>query len=54
MVSLLGLSQLAPYYGLKLGAFQTHSNDVRGEVYAVDSSTLFIKRFSYDGQAEGE
>ncbi|XP_035215344.1 protein Skeletor, isoforms D/E-like [Stegodyphus dumicola] len=40
----------APYYGTRIGKFSTHLHDVRGEVYAVDEKTLFIKGFTYDGK----
>nr|XP_022918431.1 protein Skeletor, isoforms B/C isoform X1 [Onthophagus taurus] len=41
-----------PYYGTKIGRFETFAHNVRGTVYAVDYRTLFIHRFSYDGTAE--
>ena len=33
----------AVYYGTKIGEFATRFHQVKGEVYAVDSRTLFIK-----------
>jgi len=38
------------YYGTYVGDFNNRFHGVSGEVYAVDSRTLFIKDFSYDGQ----
>ncbi|KAK9679947.1 Electron transfer DM13 [Popillia japonica] len=41
-----------PYYGTRIGRFDTYAHNVKGTVYAVDDSTLFIKKFSYDGKAD--
>ena len=41
-----------PYYGYPIGPFENFAHGVRGTVYAVDDSTLFLKRFFYDGTAE--
>ncbi|XP_059045572.1 protein Skeletor, isoforms B/C isoform X7 [Achroia grisella] len=38
------------YYGKDLGALSELHHGVRGRVYAVDSRTLFIKDFNYDGE----
>merc|ERR1712241_1314433 len=38
------------YYGTYVGDFKNRFHGISGEVYAVDSRTLFIKDFSYDGQ----
>lgn len=38
------------YYGTYVGDFKNRFHGISGEVYAVDSRTLFIKGFSYDGQ----
>ncbi|GFY48301.1 cytochrome b561, DM13 and DOMON domain-containing protein At5g54830 [Trichonephila inaurata madagascariensis] len=40
----------SPYYGLKLGTFNTHFHDVKGDVYAVNDKKLFINNFNYDGR----
>ncbi|XP_037940918.1 protein Skeletor, isoforms B/C isoform X3 [Teleopsis dalmanni] len=40
-----------PYYGTKIGALKRLHHGVSGDVYAVDSRTLFIKNFNYDGEA---
>ncbi|EDW23844.1 GL23703 [Drosophila persimilis] len=40
-----------PYYGTKIGALTRLHHGVSGDVYAVDSRTIFIKKFSYDGEA---
>ena len=40
----------AVYYGTKIGDFANRFHQVKGEVYAVDSRTIFIKvrhEFSY-------
>lgn len=38
-----------PYYGTKIDSFQVYGHGIKGTVYAVDESTIFIKGFSYDG-----
>ncbi|XP_048522667.1 protein Skeletor, isoforms B/C isoform X2 [Dendroctonus ponderosae] len=38
-----------PYYGTKIGPLQDFAHGIRGIVYAVDETTIFIKGFSYDG-----
>lgn len=40
-----------PYYGTKIGSLTRLHHDVSGDVYAVDSRTIFIKKFNYDGIA---
>lgn len=40
-----------PYYGTKIGALTQLHHAVSGDVYAVDSRTLFLKNFNYDGEA---
>ncbi|XP_054722011.1 protein Skeletor, isoforms B/C-like [Uloborus diversus] len=49
---LIGVVTSVPYYGARIGKFSTHFHDVRGEVYAVDDKTLFIKGFNYDGKGQ--
>ena len=51
---LSGLASSQKYYGKELGSFKTLEHGVRGKVYAVDSRTLYIKDFSYDGQGPGQ
>lgn len=46
----LQLTLGSDYYGTYVGDFQNRFHGVAGEVYAVDSRTLFIRGFSYDGQ----
>lgn len=43
-----------PYYGTKIGPLSQFHHGVSGDVYAVDSRTLFLKNFNYDGEAPGE
>lgn len=38
------------YYGKDLGALSQLQHGVRGRLYAVDSRTLFLKDFHYDGE----
>ena len=38
------------YYGAYVGDFVNRFHGITGKVYAVDSRTLFVKGFSYDGQ----
>lgn len=41
------------YYGAHLGALSSLHHGVSGDVYAVDSRTLFLKNFNYDGEGPG-
>ncbi|KAI9580438.1 hypothetical protein GQX74_010846 [Glossina fuscipes] len=40
-----------PYYGTKIGSLKRLHHGVSGDVYAVDSRTIFVKKFNYDGDA---
>ena len=42
------------YYGTRIGRLEPLHHQVQGEVYAVDSRTIHIRGFSYDGTAPGE
>ena len=42
------------YYGKFLGKLNTGKVEVRGEVYAANSSTIYIRNFNYNGQGSGE
>lgn len=42
------------YYGAHLGPLSQLDHGVSGDVYAVDSRTLFIKNFNYDGEGPGK
>lgn len=42
------------YYGAHLGQLSQLDHGVSGDVYAVDSRTLFIKNFNYDGEGPGK
>lgn len=42
------------YYGTYIGRLSELHHGVSGEVYAVDSRTLFLKNFKYDGDAPGK
>lgn len=44
----------AQYFGKLIGKLSELHHGVSGEVYAVDSRTLYIKDFTYDGQGPGE
>ncbi|KZC10983.1 Protein Skeletor, isoforms D/E, partial [Dufourea novaeangliae] len=39
------------YYGKPIGPLQVFGHGIKGDVYAVDESTIFIKGFCYDGTA---
>lgn len=41
------------YYGAHLGPLSQLHHGVSGDVYAVDSRTLFLKNFNYDGEGPG-
>lgn len=47
--ALLPHSRGNDYYGEYIGDFKNRFHGVTGEVYAVDSRTIYIKGFSYDG-----
>jgi len=52
LAGLTGFGDAAyPYYGTKIGALTRLHHGVSGDVYAVDSRTIFIKKFNYDGEA---
>ncbi|KAH8374669.1 hypothetical protein KR200_003355, partial [Drosophila serrata] len=38
-----------PYYGSYVGEFTNFAHGIKGRIYAVDESTLFVKSFAYDG-----
>jgi hypothetical protein len=41
------------FYGARIGEFPTYAHGIHGTVFAVDEDTLFVKDFSYDGNAPG-
>lgn len=41
------------YFGAHLGPLSSLHHGVSGDVYAVDSRTLYIKNFNYDGEGPG-
>nr|XP_045605289.1 protein Skeletor, isoforms B/C-like isoform X2 [Procambarus clarkii] len=43
--------EAAGYYGVRMGPLSQLNHGVKGEVYAVDSRTLHLRGFYYDGQA---
>ena len=45
LLSLAAAATANDYYGTFIGEFQSRFHGVAGEVYAVDSRTLFIKGF---------
>uniref|UniRef100_A0A1I8PS48 DOMON domain-containing protein n=1 Tax=Stomoxys calcitrans TaxID=35570 RepID=A0A1I8PS48_STOCA len=45
----LGRAPPEPYYGRFIGQFTNFAHGIKGAIYAVDESTLFIKSFAYDG-----
>lgn len=48
-VSGLCIKHPEPYYGRQIGKLNNFAHGIKGMVYAVDESTIFIKGFSYDG-----
>lgn len=40
------------YYGTFVNTLSELHHAVKGEVYAIDSRTIFIKGFTYDGQGK--
>ncbi|XP_042220743.1 uncharacterized protein LOC121865425 isoform X2 [Homarus americanus] len=43
--------EAAGYYGVRMGSLVPLQHQVKGEIYAVDSRTIHIRGFSYDGSA---
>jgi hypothetical protein len=41
------------YYGTHISRLSEFHHSVSGDVFAVDSRTLFIKGFNYDGEGPG-
>ncbi|XP_044018684.1 protein Skeletor, isoforms B/C isoform X2 [Aphidius gifuensis] len=41
----------ANYYGTFIGKLKDYAHGIRGKVYAIDDTIIFIKGFSYDGTA---
>lgn len=41
--------KLSNYYGTLIGPLQYYAHGIRGTVYAIDETTIFIKGFYYDG-----
>lgn len=51
-LSLVSLTSASfPYFGTKIGSLKRLHHAVSGDVYAVDSRTIFVKKFNYDGEA---
>ncbi|XP_055849436.1 protein Skeletor, isoforms B/C isoform X2 [Episyrphus balteatus] len=51
-IALISKTQASfPYYGTKIGSLKRLHHGVGGDVYAVDSRTIFLKNFNYDGEA---
>lgn len=48
------MTAVREYYGAHLGALSQLHHGVSGDVYAVDSRTLFLKNFNYDGEGPGK
>ncbi|XP_049534032.1 protein Skeletor, isoforms B/C [Anopheles darlingi] len=46
-----GRAPKEPYYGREIGKLTNFGHGIKGQVYAVDESTLFVKGFAYDGNA---
>lgn len=36
-------------YGRSIGTLKEYAHGIKGDVYAVDDTTIFIKGFTYDG-----
>lgn len=41
------------YFGTKIGPLSELHHGVSGDVYAVDSRTIMLKNFKYDGEGPG-
>ena len=39
-------------YGVYIGKFNIYHHGVGGELYAVNSTTFFVKNFNYDGMGK--
>lgn len=49
-----GASAQVRYFGKELGPLAQLQHGVRGRVFAVDSRTLYLQDFHYDGQGPGQ
>jgi hypothetical protein len=47
--ALVALSSTALGEGVKVGDFTNHAHGIGGSVYLIDSKTLLLKGFTYDG-----
>lgn len=43
----------ANYFGKYIGPFKSYHHGLQGDVYIVDSRTLHIRNFNYDGEGPG-
>lgn len=50
----LTVAAASEYYGAKIGALSQLHHGVSGDVYAIDSRTIFLKDFNYDGEGPGK
>ncbi|XP_037029296.1 protein Skeletor, isoforms B/C isoform X1 [Bradysia coprophila] len=49
MLCINGKAPVEPYYGRYIGPLKQFGHGIKGDLYAVDESTIFLKGFSYDG-----
>lgn len=55
MLTLVPCLAGSPYYGKFLGSFSpTSVHSVKGKVYAVNETAIFVEEFSYDGAGPGK
>lgn len=54
ILSGLTAAAASEYYGAKIGALSQLHHGVSGDVYAIDSRTIFLKDFNYDGEGPGK
>ena len=44
----------ANYYGKFVGSLKQYQHGLQGDVYVVDSRTIHIRNFNYDGEGPGK
>ncbi|XP_071947157.1 protein Skeletor, isoforms B/C-like isoform X2 [Antedon mediterranea] len=51
LFTVIHAQEFANYFGKKIGDFTTFAHRVSGSVHAIDSTTLWVRGFNYDGTA---
>lgn len=49
-----GVESASSYFGKYIGPLKSYHHGLQGDVYVVDSRTLHIRNFNYDGEGPGQ